>query len=265
MAHHVRDDHKLPAATNLPDPRSTLTRTNWATLQHAYGPATDAPEILTALLDTDQGVRTRALDNLFGILHHQGTIYEATVPTAQYVAAILPDPRTRLSVDKTHRSFPGCIRADLLAWLGSVADSIADAVDQVGQRLGFPLDDHPPAVAVREIRPLLQSAVLPYVDDSDRSVREGAIAACIPLLDDVRLLHHRAALVPLVRQVLGTSELWQHRERAIDALDAWGESSAGLEGQRNPFLFCDTDLSPDSTPWPSAASNAEGWTEGPPF
>ncbi|MGC4980252.1 hypothetical protein ACLQ18_06320 [Streptomyces sp. DT193] len=265
MAHRVRDDHRLPAAADLLDSRSTLTQTNWAALHHAYGPAIDAPEILTALLDTDQGVRTKALDSLYGILHHQGTIYEATVPTAQYVAAILPDPRTTLSVDKTHRSFPGCIRADLLAWLGSVADSVTDAVDEVGQRLGFPLDDYPPAVAVREIRPLLLSAVLPYVDDSDRAVREGAIAACIPLLDDVRLLHHRAALVPLVHQVLGTSELWQHRERAIDALDAWGESSAGLEGQRNPFLFCDTDLSPDCTPWRSAASDAEGWAEDPPF
>ncbi|MER5395374.1 hypothetical protein [Streptomyces sp. NPDC002599] len=265
MAHRVRDDHGLPTVADLPDPRSTLTRTNWDALHHGYGPAADTPEILVALLDADQGVRTKALDNLHNILHHQGTIYEATVPTAQYVATILPDPRTTLSVDKTHRSFPGCIRADLLAWLGSVADSVTDAVDEVGQRLGFPLDDHPPAVAVREIRPLLLSAVLPYVDDSDRTVREGAIAACIPLLDDVRLLHRRAVLVPLVRQVLGTSELWQHRERAIDALDAWGESSAGIEGQRNPFLFCDTDLSPDSTPWPSTASDAEGSAEDPPF
>ncbi|WP_406329476.1 hypothetical protein [Streptomyces sp. NBC_00203] len=261
----MRDDHKLPAAADLPDPRSTLTRTNWNALHHAYGPATDAPEILVALLDADQGVRTRALDNLYGILHHQGTIYEATVPTAQCVAAILPDPRTALSVDKTHRSFPGCMRADLLAWLGSVADAVTDAVDEVGQRLGFPLADHPPAVATREMRPLLFSAAFPYVDDTDRAVREAAIAACIPLVDDVRLLHHRAALVPLVRQVLGASELWQHRERAIDALDAWGESSAGIEGQQNPFLFCDTDLSPDSTPWRSAASDAEGWAEELPF
>ncbi|MFG3145333.1 hypothetical protein [Streptomyces sp. NPDC048243] len=265
MAYRVRDDHKLPAAADLPNPQSTPTRTNWAALHHAYGLAKDAPETLTALLDTDQGVRTKALDNLFDILHHQGTIYEATVPTARYVSALLPDPRTKLSVGKSHRSFPGCIRADLLSWLGSVADSVTDTVDEVGQRLGFPLDDHPPAVAMREIRPLLLSAVLPYINDSDRAVREGAIAACIPLLDDVRLLHHRAALVPLVRQVLETSELWQHRERAIDALDAWGESSAGLEGQRNPFLFCDTDPLPDCTSWHSAANGTEEWPEDPPF
>jgi len=221
--------------------------------------------MLVALLDADQRVRTKALDNVHGILHHQNTIYEATVPTAKYVAAVLPDPRTALPVDKDHRAFPGCMRAELLAWIGSIANEVTDAVDAMRRRHGFPLADYPPAVAMREMRPLLFSAAFPYVDDTDQHVREAAIAACIPLLDDARLLHYRATLVPLVRQVLGTSELWQHRERAIDALDAWGEESSGLEGQRNPFLFCDTDFSPDSSPWRSGASDAEAWAEDPPF
>ncbi|MFC7259956.1 hypothetical protein [Streptomyces lutosisoli] len=221
--------------------------------------------MLIALLDTDQGVRTKALDGLHDILHHQNTIYEATVPTAWCLTAILPDPRTILPINKTRGVFPGCMRAELLAWLGSVANEVTDAVDAIGQRHGFPLADYPPAIAIREMRPHLLSAVLPYVDDTDHAVREAAIAACIPLLDDVRLLHHQAALAPLVRQVLRTSELWQHRERAIDALDSWGVSSAGIEGQRNPFLFCDTDLSPDSAPWCSDPKDAEGWAEDPPF
>jgi hypothetical protein len=252
-----------PSGADLPDPQETLTGTNWATLEHAYGPATDAPKTLVALLDADQSARTKALDELHGILHHQSTIYEATVPTARYVAAILPDSKTMLPVDKDSRSFPGCMRAELLAWIASVACGVTDEVDAMRQQLGFPLDDYPPAIAIREMRPLLFSAAFTYVHVPDRHVREAAIAACIPLLDDARLLHHRAALVPLVRQVLGTSELWQHRERAIDALDAWGEDSSGLEGQRNPFLFCDTDLSPDSSPW--QADPGEGWSEEPPF
>ncbi|MFE7650494.1 hypothetical protein [Streptomyces phaeoluteigriseus] len=107
------------------------------------------------------------------------------------------------------------------------------------------------------------TAAFTYADDDDRHVREAAIAACIPLLDDPLLLHRRATLASLVRQVLGTSELWQHRERAIDALDAWGEDSSGIEGQRNAFLFCDTDMSPDSSPW--RAGGSEGSSEEPPF
>lgn len=71
---------------------------------------------------------------------------------------------------------------------------------------------------------------------------------------------------PLVRKVLGTSELWQHRERAVDALDAWGEDSSGLEGRRNPFLFCDSDLSADgSTAWLARPDCTEGYSEEPPF
>ncbi|WRZ91654.1 hypothetical protein OHB54_22780 [Streptomyces sp. NBC_01007] len=261
----MRDVHRPPVDADRPDPHGILTRTNWAALHHAYGPAADAPEMLAALLDTDQGVRTKALDNLHDILHHQGTIYEATVPTARYIAAISSDPRTMLPVDKVRGAFPGCMRAELLAWLGSVANEVTDAADAIHRQYGFPLDDHPPAVAMQEMRPLLFSVAFPYLHDVDRHVSEAAIAACIPLLDDVRLLHHRAVLVPLVRQVLGTSELWQHRERAIDALDAWGEDSSGLEGQRNPFLFCDTDLSPDSSSWRSGTSDTEGWTDDPPF
>lgn len=261
----MRDDHVSPASADLPDPQWTLAQTKWAGLSHAYGPATDAPKMLMALLAADRTVRTKALGDVHGILHHQNTIYEATVPAVLYVAAILADPRTTFPVDKNRRDFPGCMRAELLTWIGSVASEVTDAADAMRQRHGFPLNDYPPAVAIRQIRPLLFSAAFAYVDDADRHVREAAIAACIPLLDDSELLPCRATLVPLLREVLGTSELWQHRERAIDALDAWGEDSSGLEGQRNPFLFCDTDPSTDSSPWLAGSSRIEGYGEEPPF
>jgi hypothetical protein len=63
-------------------------------------------------------------------------------------------------------------------------------------------------------------------------VSEAALTACIPLLDDHRLLHHRPPLVPLIRKVLGTSHLWQHRERAVDTLEAWGEDPSGLQAKQ---------------------------------
>ncbi|MER6556636.1 hypothetical protein ABT300_02550 [Streptomyces sp. NPDC001027] len=256
-------EDKAPPKADLPDAHEMLSQTNWATLNHAYGRATDAPITLVALLDADPSVRTKALNKLHDVLHHQNTIYEATVPAAQYVASILPDSRTLLPVDKARHAFPGCLRAELLLWIASVAVEVTDAMDAVRQLHGFPLEDYPPAVAIREMRPILFRAACTYVDDPDRHVCEAAITACIPLLDDARLLEHRPALVPLIRQVLGTSDLWQHRERAIDALDSWGEDFAGIQGQRNPFLFCDTDLSPDNPPWRSEP--AEGWSDPPPF
>ncbi|MEV6013345.1 hypothetical protein AB0M29_42160 [Streptomyces sp. NPDC051976] len=258
-------DDGRPAA-NLPDPQRTLIHTNWAGLQHAYGPATDAPDLLSALLHPDQSARTKALDGLHGTLHHQNTAYEATVPAAQYVAAILLDPRTTRAVDKDRRSFPGCLRAELLQWIGSVADTVDDEAEAIDRRHGLSLTAYPPAAALREIRPQLFAAAFSCTSDPDRDVREAAVAACIPLLDDPSLLHHRAAMVPRLREVLGISALWQYRERAIDALNAWGEDSSGIEGQQNPYEFCDADLSDHASFGHSLGHrSADGFSDDPPF
>ena len=243
--------------------RVLLTAAHWATLAHAYGSAAEAPKRLAELLAQDQSARTKALNYLHHSLHHQNTLYEATVPAALCVAAILPNPRTIRTVDKNHHLTTVCMRAELLHWIASVADAVTDEAEVVRQRLGFLLDDYPPAVSIRRIRPQLYSAAVAYVNDSDRPVAEAAITACIPLLDDPRLLHHRAALIPAIRQTLGTSERWQHREQAIDALDTWGEDSTGLEGQQNPFLFCDSDTPTDNASRP--VDTSEGYSEPPPF
>jgi hypothetical protein len=246
--------------------RGLLARTDWAALGHAYGSAAEAAKELAALLDADQCVRTRALSYIHNTLHHQNTLYEATVPAALYVAGILSDPRTTRTVNKDRHSFPGCMRAELLRWIASVASEVTDEAAVRSKHHGFPLDDYAPAVGIQKIRPTLFSASLPYTEESDRHVREAALTACIPLLDDPGLLHHRRPLVPLMREALGTSELWQHRERAIDTLEAWGEDSSGLEGQRNPFLFCDSDLPADSSLiWPPERHSTEGHSEVPPF
>ncbi|MFJ3867333.1 hypothetical protein [Streptomyces nigra] len=222
--------------------------------------------MLTALLDEDQSIRTRALDYLHGVLHHQNTLYEATAPAALYVAGVLADPRTTSTVVKDRRSFPGCMRAELLRWIGSVANEVTDEAAATCQRFGFPLDDYAPAVAVMGMRPHLFSTTFPYIRNADRHVREAALTACIPLLDDPQLLHHRPALAASLREQLGTSDLWQHRERAIDALDAWGEDSSGIERQRNPFLFCDSDLVPDkASAWLADSGPNQGYSEDPPF
>lgn len=222
--------------------------------------------MLAALLDEDRSTRTRALDYLYGTLHHQNTLYEATVPAALYVSGILSDPRTTSTVVKDRHSFPGCMRAELLQWIGSVASEVTDEAAATSQQYGFPLGDYAPAVGIIRMRPLLFSRTLPYITNPDRHVREAALTACIPLLDDPQLSHHRPALAAPLREQLGTSDLWQHRERAIDALDAWGEDSSGIERQRNPFLFCDSDPSPDEAlAWSAGSGSNEGYSEDLPF
>ncbi|MEU5158722.1 hypothetical protein AB0G74_03810 [Streptomyces sp. NPDC020875] len=246
----------------LPEPGGVLAETDWAALEHAYGPATDTPAHLAGLLDADQGVRSRALDHLHYEVHHQQTLYTATVPAVLYVAGVLPDPRTDRPVDKGPHDFPGSLRAGLLGWLGSVADQVGDEAAEVSRRLGFPPEEYPPFVQVGEIRPLLYVSVAAWTADHDPDVSDAAIAACAPLLDDPRLRHHRTALVPLLREQLAVSALWQYQERAVESLAAWGEDTSGMRVRRNAFDVCDAPNNTSSeTDW--AWSRSDG--EPPPF
>jgi hypothetical protein len=52
----------------------------WTDVYHAYGPASDVPGQLAAVIVGDDATRDEAWWNLWGNVHHQGTIYEATVP-----------------------------------------------------------------------------------------------------------------------------------------------------------------------------------------
>ncbi|GAA3013073.1 hypothetical protein JCM13580A_38710 [Streptomyces drozdowiczii] len=241
----------------LPDPAVLLAGTDWGSLDHAYGTAEDTPTQLVALLNVDQRVRSQALDHLHHVVHHQNTLYAATAPAALYVAAILLDPRTALPIEKGPRDFPGPMRAELLGWLDSVANAADDQAEATMRRFGFPPEDYPPFVQTREIRPLLFSAVSACFDDHDLHVSEAALAACIPLLDDPQLRHDRKAMAPVLRETLAVSALWQYRERAIEALTAWGEDTAGLEVRREAFEVCGaTSDTSSSAEWNLASGDA---------
>ncbi|WP_326590996.1 hypothetical protein [Streptomyces sp. NBC_01294] len=229
------------------DPAEVLAATHWGAVEHAYGPADNVPEMLIGLLGADQHVRSRALDDLHHIVHHQNTLYTATAPAALYVAGILGDERTLWPVDKGPHGFPGPMRAELLGWLDSVANDADDEAAEFSRRFGFPPEDYPPFIEICRIRPQLFRAVSAFLHDSDSHVRAAAVSACIPLLDDPRLLHHRVTLIPLLREVLAASEVWQYQERAIEALASWGEDTAGLQIRRERFAFCDSEVKP--APW----------------
>ncbi|MEU2624290.1 hypothetical protein ABZ642_40315 [Streptomyces sp. NPDC007157] len=58
------------ADDRLPDPRSVIEDTDWAALEHAYGPARDTPLRLIQLLDDDPDVQASALGQLdMSVLH----------------------------------------------------------------------------------------------------------------------------------------------------------------------------------------------------
>jgi hypothetical protein len=73
----VRDDLDRAYVRRV---RELLAEPDWNAVYHAYGPASDVPAQLAAVAVGDESTREEAWWNLWGNIHHQGTIYEATVP-----------------------------------------------------------------------------------------------------------------------------------------------------------------------------------------
>ncbi|MQY10354.1 hypothetical protein SRB5_04610 [Streptomyces sp. RB5] len=110
-----------------------LTETDWSELDHAYGPASDAPFHLLALLGADITNRSAAVAYLDSAVLHQGSIYSATGPIARVVASVLRDPRTAELVENVlpRDVEPRPLRLDLVDFLARVAESCAfDVVDE---------------------------------------------------------------------------------------------------------------------------------------
>src|SRR5215475_13382488 len=63
---------------------------DWPKLTHAYGQATDIPEMLRELASPIRNERENALDGLRNTLCHQScTVYEATAPAVPFLLELL--------------------------------------------------------------------------------------------------------------------------------------------------------------------------------
>lgn len=65
----------------------------WTLLHDAYGPAVDVPVHLYSAALGQADTRAAAWWELWGNVHHQGTVYEASVHAVPFVAAIASDPK----------------------------------------------------------------------------------------------------------------------------------------------------------------------------
>ncbi|MFE2458044.1 HEAT repeat domain-containing protein [Streptomyces sp. NPDC059402] len=57
----------------------------WKSLRHAYGPAEDVPELIRALYQDDETAAAEAMHELYGNIHHQGTVYPASAPAVPFL------------------------------------------------------------------------------------------------------------------------------------------------------------------------------------
>lgn len=247
-----RGEHRAEEATQcaLPEPGTLLRAIDWIRLTHALGPAADVPAALGRLLDDDLAVRASALDHLEKFLHHQNTIYPATVPAALYLAAILPDPRTCAVGVHRRGDWPRPQRAVLIDWLGEMADDVRDDVLAIRRRHGFA--DYPPIDDLRFHRGALSRAVAAFLDDPDPATREAAVITTALLLDIPALVPGRGDLGPRVRRVASETTSRYHGMRAEDCLRVWGEAPAPR-------------FAPAVHDWPAVDEWAGGYRDEPPF
>ncbi|MFD8685930.1 HEAT repeat domain-containing protein [Streptomyces sp. NPDC059651] len=240
--------------------RELLLRTNWGSLQHAYGSAEDVPGSLCALVDEDPEVRSKALAALdMGVLH-QGSLYTVTAPAALFVAAILEHP---ISLAEHGGHFPWddgpprSLRAALLVWLGQVAESATYGEDPMRARTDWqwvPWHDetrreHDPDElaalhACRGIRPTLYDAVEPFLSSPDPHVREAALGAAVQFLFAPGLADRIPRAARLLQARLGDAAGRRERASVARALGVWGVDTSDLLADSDPAVRVCAALGP---------------------
>ncbi|MEU8777124.1 hypothetical protein [Streptomyces sp. NPDC048606] len=215
-----------------PRPEAVLHGTDWASAETPCGTGASLPAALARLVDPDPLVRKAALGDSLGRVTHQNSIYGATPPVALYVAAILDHPALAVH-DSPVGGGPSPTPADhptlvsLLDWLGDTARDADDACAAIAEDAEEGPDE--PMRAFRELRPVLFSAVHPFLGHADADVRDLAFLAAVPLAEHPDLAAYHGALAAHARRLLTTGTDRRHRDRALRALRAWGHDTADLE------------------------------------
>ncbi|MFJ9773926.1 hypothetical protein ACIRVF_22245 [Kitasatospora sp. NPDC101157] len=230
-----RSQTENPHPQELPHYQALLDGTDWASLETPSGPGTGEtlPAALARILSPDPVVSAAATHNALRKVTHQNTIYEATVPVALYVAAILNHPAVaadHFGQDADippHR--PTLVR--LLKWLSDNAYDADDECVALGERhfgKGF-LGEYREMREFRDLRPAIFSAVHPLLSHDNADVRDAALVAAIPLAEHPVLTEHQVELVGHSRRLLATSTDRYNRDRVLDAMKAWGHDTSDLE------------------------------------
>ncbi|MFB7452967.1 hypothetical protein [Streptomyces sp. NPDC056194] len=217
----------------LPHYQQLLDGTDWASLATVSGTGESLPAALARLLDPDPAVRADAARNALGEVTHQNTIYEATVPVALYIAAILGQPDITagdFGLDAAVPSRPPTL-VRLLSWLSDTAYDADDECVAIGERdygERF-LHEYEEMRAFRDLRPAIFSAVQPLLGHESAEARDAALVAAISLAEHPLLTEHRGELVDHARRLLAGSTDRHNRDRVLDALNTWGHDTSDLE------------------------------------
>ncbi len=190
----------------------------WSTLEHAYGPADDVPEILRDVARGD----TEAVGALYGNIWHQGTVYPATSKAVPFLVDLLAGPE-EVVVPLVH----------LLACIARGTGYLA-----VHQSLSPPserpstaeLDDE--AAWVRAARAAVVDGLPAYVNMLDNGAPEvrAAVAHLLCALDTADAARDAALLAAIADDddvgVRGSAIVGLGARAPLDALLRWLEDDA---------------------------------------
>lgn len=158
----------------------------WGELEHAYGVASDVPELIRSLTDPDPKVRSKTMWTLYGNVFHQGTRFPATPYVVPFLIELCgrPEISNRLEL----LSFWG----SLITGYFSVRERPTWSDGEVVYGFGEPqkLDRTDPySVALFDIyKNSLEGKELLYslINEEELAVRAGAawVLACLPTIAD---------------------------------------------------------------------------------
>ncbi|MET7286512.1 hypothetical protein [Streptomyces sp. NPDC005573] len=213
----------------------------WATVRHAYGPAEDLPGLLRAFAEGGEGAE-EALDELYGSIVHQGTVYAAGIDAAPYLARIAASGRQTVDAllllgclaesEDEHGVEPGAVRAAVTAQLPLLVPLLADEDAAVRQAAGWTAGHTRdartalPAVRARltaETEPAVRAELLTAYSRLDRA---GAVAEARALLGPDTPAPLRLAAV---FASLDAGEPWlaAHRDAVLGLLPASETARSG--------------------------------------
>ncbi|MDK9496164.1 hypothetical protein QEZ40_000506 [Streptomyces katrae] len=234
----------------LPTALAGLDAHPWATVNHAYGPAEDLPDLLRAFAEGGEDAE-EALEELYSSIVHQGTVYAASVDAVPYLARIAASGRQTVDAlrllgclaesEDEHDVEPGAVRAAVTAQLPLLIPLLADedaAVRQAaGWTVGHTRDTRTALPAVRsrlaaETEPVVRAELLTAYSRLDRA---GAGAEARALLGPDTPAPLRLAAV---FAALGPDQPWlaEHHDALLSLLPARETAAAGYADEhRDPL------------------------------
>ncbi|KAB1986331.1 hypothetical protein [Streptomyces triticiradicis] len=216
-----------------------LDDVRWSDLAHAYGPAEDVPELIRALYEDDEEAADEAVYELYGNIHHQGSVYQASAPAVPFLAhAVLHAPGKR---------------EDLLMLLAVLADHSPDLVESPH----WPGSDT--AAICAELRGVLPE-LLPCLTDPERGVRRAAlrtVASVADLLPD----ETRVLAVERVEALYTGDPVPAVRADALIALNRFGRVLEPLDSQLSEVRLAAAQLTAERSGPPYAPELVEVFAE----